>query len=116
MSEFRFVRFASRLVLAEFRLVWHISPTCQHHVLTCLFIVLICQYQVPICLKFVLDKRTGLEFINRDALCFLQALFAKNCRAFLQRVAIAFYRELQASIANQQLLLIFASRIVSGLD
>ena len=33
--------------------------------------------------------------------CFLQALFTKSCRAFLQNVAIAFYRDLQASIANR---------------
>ena len=62
--------------------------------------------------------QSGPHFsVNNDEInCFLQALFAKSCRAFLQKVAIAFYRELQASIANQQLLLIFASRIVSGLD
>ena len=56
---------------------------------------------------FTIGKETG---------CFLQALFAKSCRAFLQKVAIAFYRKMQRSIADQELLLTLAGRIVSGLD
>ena len=73
------------------------------------------QYHIVWCTKYRRNVLTGgvnedcKRILNEMAeeysfailACFLQALFTKSCRAFLQNVAIAFYRDLQASIANQ---------------